>query len=60
LAAEIRERFPDADVRLMPSTGGRFEVLRDGVPVFEKSKLGRHAKPGEILASLDAAQPGNA
>jgi len=27
-------------------------VLRDGTPVFEKSKLGRHAKPGEILELL--------
>ena len=27
-------------------------MLRDGVPVFEKSKLDRHAKPGEILALL--------
>ena len=37
---------------LIPSRGGRFEVLRDGVPVFEKSKLDRHAKPGEVLALL--------
>jgi hypothetical protein len=39
-------------VTLIPSRGGRFEVLRDGVPVFEKSKLDRHARPGEILALL--------
>jgi predicted Rdx family selenoprotein len=39
-------------VTLIPSRGGRFEVLRDGVPVFEKSKLDRHAKPGEVLALL--------
>jgi hypothetical protein len=37
---------------MIPSSKGRFEVLRDGVPVFEKSKLDRHAKPGEILARL--------
>jgi hypothetical protein len=37
---------------MIPSSKGRFEVLRDGVPVFEKSKLDRHAKPGEILALL--------
>jgi hypothetical protein len=29
-------------------------VSRDGTPVFEKSKLGRHAKPGEILELLSA------
>jgi selT/selW/selH-like putative selenoprotein len=53
LAAEIRERFPDAQVDLIPSRGGRFEVLSNGVPVFEKSKLGRHANPGEIVKLLD-------
>lgn len=37
---------------LIPSSGGRFEVARDGVPIFEKSKLRRHAAPGEILALL--------
>lgn len=37
---------------MIPSRGGRFEVLRDGVAVFEKSKLGRHAKPGEVIELL--------
>jgi hypothetical protein len=37
---------------MIPSSRGRFEVLRDGVPVFEKSKLDRHARPGEVLALL--------
>jgi len=37
---------------LIPSTGGRFEVLRDGTPVFEKSKAHRHARPGEVVALL--------
>jgi hypothetical protein len=37
---------------MIPSSKGRFEVLRDGVPVFEKSKLDRHARPGEILTIL--------
>jgi selT/selW/selH-like putative selenoprotein len=53
LAAEIRTRFPDAAVTLVPSKGGRFEVLRDGVPVFEKSKLKRHPQPGEVLGLLE-------
>jgi len=52
LAAEIRARFPDAEVELNRSRGGRFEVFADGAPVFEKSKLGRHARPGEIVALL--------
>lgn len=53
MAAEIREKHPDAEITLIPSRGGRFEVVRDGTPIFEKSKLDRHARPGEILALLD-------
>jgi predicted Rdx family selenoprotein len=53
LAAEIRSRFPDAELKMTPSRGGRFEVLRDGIPVYEKSKTGRHAKPGEIISLLE-------
>ena len=37
---------------MIPSRGGRFEVTKDGVPIFEKSKLDRHARPGEILSLL--------
>ena len=44
--------MPNAEIEMIPSRGGRFEVLRDGVPVFEKSKLGRHARPGEVLELL--------
>jgi predicted Rdx family selenoprotein len=55
LAAEIGEHFPDAEVQLVPSSGGRFEVSKDGRPVFEKSKLSRHAQPGEIIRLLRAA-----
>jgi hypothetical protein len=53
LAAEIRRRFPDAEIDLMPSSGGRFEVSRNGTPIFEKSKMRRHAQPGEIVALLE-------
>jgi predicted Rdx family selenoprotein len=52
LAAEIRKTYPDARVDLIPSKGGRFEVVTDGRPIFQKSKLGRHARPGEVLDLL--------
>jgi len=39
-----------------PSGGGRFEVTLDGAAIFEKSKLGRHAQPGEILRLIESAQ----
>jgi selT/selW/selH-like putative selenoprotein len=58
LAAEIREAFPDARVEMIPSGGGRFEVTCDGRAVFQKSKLGRHAAPGEIVRLLRAATAG--
>ena len=51
--AEIQHRYPDAEVILNPSGGGRFEVVRDGVPVFQKSKLKRHAEPGEVVKLLE-------
>jgi predicted Rdx family selenoprotein len=41
---------------MMPSSGGRFEVSVDGTPVFEKSRLRRHAAPGEILDLIRAHQ----
>lgn len=52
MAAEIVKEYPGTKVRLLPSKGGRFEVLRDGVPVFEKSRLKRHAEPGEVVRLL--------
>ena len=53
LAAELHEKYPNAGIELISSRGGRFEVLVDGAPVFEKSKLGRHAKPGEIAGLIE-------
>jgi predicted Rdx family selenoprotein len=55
LVAELQEQFPDAEIKLIPSSRGRFEVVRDGIPIFEKSKLGRHAAPGEIVKLLRAS-----
>lgn len=39
----------DAEVRLVPSSGGVFEVTVDGNLIFSKKALRRHAEPGEIL-----------
>lgn len=49
MADEIKNAYPDAEIEMLPSRGGRFEVVLDGTPIFEKSKLGRHAREGEIL-----------
>lgn len=39
---------------MLPSSGGRFEVSYEGTPIFEKSKMKRHAAPGEIVRLLEA------
>jgi len=49
LAAEIRSAFPDAEVGLIESSGGVFEVEVDGRLLFSKKALKRHAAPGEVL-----------
>ena len=49
MAAELKQEVPDADIRLVPSSGGVFEVTVDGNLVFSKKALRRHAQPGEIM-----------
>jgi selenoprotein W-related protein len=36
-------------VRLIPSSGGRFEVTVDGQLVFSKAAARRHAAAGEVV-----------
>jgi selenoprotein W-related protein len=57
VAAEIREAFPGAEVKLIPGSGGVFEVVADGQLVFSKKQLGRHAEPGEVSRLLRSRQP---
>ena len=45
---EVRE------LRLIPSSGGVFEVTVGGKNIFSKKALGRHAEPGEVLAALES------
>lgn len=48
----MREEFPEAEVGLIPSGGGVFEVTLDDTLLFSKKRLGRHAQPGEILGLI--------
>ena len=43
-----------ADLTMLPSSKGRFEVTIDGELVFSKAALGRHAQPGEIAKLVRA------
>jgi selenoprotein W-related protein len=42
------------EIRLVPSSGGRFEVSLDGELIFSKAELDRHANAGEISALVGA------
>lgn len=51
LANELLKALePDIEtLNLLPSDGGRFEVLVNGNLLFSKLKTNRHAEPGEVL-----------
>lgn len=52
MAAEIREAFPKAEVKLVGGSGGVFEVEVDEHLVFSKRRLGRHAEAGEVIGLM--------
>jgi selenoprotein W-related protein len=59
VAAELKDEFPDVEVRLIPSSGGVFEVQLDGSMVFSKKASRRHAEPGEVVGLIrERLQPG--
>lgn len=37
---------------LIPSSGGRFEVLAGDTVIYSKKATGRHAEPGEVARLL--------
>jgi selenoprotein W-related protein len=41
-----------ASIRLVPSDGGRFEVVVNGDVLFSKLEAGRHPQEGEVLRLL--------
>jgi len=49
--------FQFESVTIVPSEGGRFEVVLDGELIFSKKTLGRHAEPGEIAKLLAERLP---
>lgn len=58
MAEQILSRFEDqiSELVLIPSQGGRFEVMRDQTLLFSKAALGRHAVIDEVLAALESGQ----
>jgi len=51
LVTELLKEFePEiAELTLVPSDGGRFEVTVNGKLVYSKLQTGRHAEPGEVV-----------
>ena len=56
MAAELTEAFPDMEIKLIPGSGGIFDVTVDGALVFSKKRVGRHAQPGEVVEKVRAKQ----
>ena len=51
----MRAAYPHADIELIESGGGVFEVQLDGRLIFSKKKLHRHAEPGEVQRLIASA-----
>jgi len=41
------------EIQLLPSSGGRFDVILDGDLIFSKKELRRHAEPGEVARLVE-------
>jgi selenoprotein W-related protein len=56
LTAELLTEFEPhiQSVTLIPSEGGRFEVVVDGDLLYSKLATGRHAEPGEVRQLVEA------
>jgi len=40
-------------LQLIPSSGGRFEVIADDTLIYSKKATGRHAEAGEVAKLLE-------
>lgn len=58
MAAELKQTFPEVEVRLVQSSGGLFEVMVDGQLVFSKKATRRHAAPGEVVQAIERLRGG--
>jgi selT/selW/selH-like putative selenoprotein len=51
VADEISKAY-DAEVTLVPGSGGVFDVIADGKLVYSKAKTGRFPEPGEVVGNI--------
>jgi selenoprotein W-related protein len=57
MEARILAEHPDATVELIPSSGGVFEVVRDGTLIYSKKRTGRHAEWEDVAPGLRGSGP---
>jgi selenoprotein W-related protein len=57
LAAELLNKYEYhiTSITLIPSEGGRFEVVANEQILYSKLKTGRHANPGEVSELVNQA-----
>ncbi len=49
LESELEQIYPDAEIKLVSSGGGVFEVMVNGKLIFSKKSLDRFPEKGEIV-----------
>ena len=49
LESELEQIYPDAEIKLVSSGGGVFEVMVNGNLIFSKKSLDRFPEKGEIV-----------
>jgi len=52
LKSAIEKNFPESHVKLISSSGGVFEVVKDNQLIFSKKSTGRFPEHEEIFAKL--------
>lgn len=45
--------FQIKELRIIPSDGGRFEIVVDGELIYSKLATHRHAEPGEVAGLVE-------
>ena len=52
LESELKQTYPSAEVTLVSSGGGVFEIMLGGQLIFSKKSLGRFPEEGEIVGLI--------
>ena len=49
MESELEQIYPDAEIKLVSSGGGEFQVMVNGNLIFSKKSLDRFPEKGEIV-----------